>query len=113
MKKIIVLSLMAVMLLCFTACGDKDLSSSKYVGSWRAASVAIGDETGEFSDEIIMTLNGDGTGTMSSGDETSSFTWQLTDNGFKTKGDVKMKFTDDGDNIKSKILGVDVTFTRS
>ena len=75
--------------------------------------VTILDSTEEFEDEIILTLNADGTGTLTGGDEEASeFTWTLTDNGFSTKGDMKVKFTDDGDNIKAKILGADLVFEK-
>ena len=57
-------------------------------------------------------INGDGTGTIDDGEEVSEFTWEPTDEGFKTKGDMKLKFKDDGDNIKAKILGADLTFAK-
>lgn len=35
-----------------------------------------------------------------------------TDDGFKTKGDMKLTFKDDGDKIKASIIGVDLVFER-
>ena len=45
-------------------------------------------------------------------ESTSNITWELTKEGFKTKGDTKLTFTDDGDNIKTRLLGVDLIFER-
>ena len=60
-----------------------------------------------------MILNGDGTGTIESADEVTEFTWELTDEGFKTKGDMKMKFVDNGDDtISGKVLGTRLNFER-
>lgn len=42
----------------------------------------------------------------------SSFTWSPTDNGFKAKGDVNTTFTEDGDTIKTTIIGADLVFER-
>jgi hypothetical protein len=114
---------MVVSALTLTACGgggssDQDLSDSKYVGTWKSVSFELMDESEspEEGEEIFMTLNGDGTGTMtgtSEGEEeTSDFTWEPTSNGFKTKGDLKLKFTDDGDKIKATVIGVDMIFEK-
>lgn len=119
MKKYLVIALAAVMTFMFAACGgggNADLSDSKYVGSWKADTVAVQAESGSLEGEYIMTLNEDGTGTLTGEDvgedETSTFTWSPTNDGFKTKGDVKLTFTDDGDNIKASLLGVELIFTR-
>ena len=92
--------------------GGKDLSESKYVGTWKAVSMSLKDETGSFEDETLLILNADGTATFSSGDDVSKCTWEETGDGFKLKGDAKMKFTDDGDGIKSVVLGVTLHFER-
>ena len=120
MKRSIAFLLCAVMLiscLAFTGCGggNKDYSDSKYVGTWKATTLSsdVLDESEELEDEFTLTLNADGTGTLSGGeDEDSTFTWTPKDNGFKTKGDVKMTFTDNGDNIKATIFGVDLNFEK-
>ena len=125
-KKIAVLAgLMMVIGFAFAACGggsssNQDLSGSKYVGTWKASTFALGDETGAADEggEWTMTLNGDGTGKFVSVEnggepETTDITWELTDEGFRTKGDTKLKFTDEGDNIRTKLLGVDIIFTRA
>ena len=106
--------IIAVLSVALTACGgDKqDLSDSKYVGTWKATTIALKDETGELEGNYTLTLNGDGTGQFVDDEETTNITWQLTSNGFKTKGDTKLTFTDEGDNIKTKIIGVDLIFER-
>lgn len=123
MKRIVSIAVISVMILsalAFTACGggsSADLSDSKYVGTWKATTMALEDETGDVESEFVMILNGDGTGQFIGTDddgeeEVSDLTWELTDNGFRTKGDSKMKFTDDGDNIKTKVLGVELIFEK-
>ena len=63
MKKSVALILCLVMVLScllLTACGSggkKNLSVSKYLGTWRAFNVSLLGETGEFEDEITLTLN--------------------------------------------------------
>ena len=112
---LIVISMMILSALMLAACGggsSEDLSDSKYVGTWRASSVSVVGETGDIEDESILTINGDGTGTLAGDGEESSFTWEPTDDGFKTKGDVKLTFKDDGDNIKADVLGIELVFER-
>ena len=117
MKRIIslaVVALLIVSVLALAACGsdNTDLSDSKYVGTWEATDVTLDEEAEALGDEWILTLNGDGTGQFKSDEETSDTTWSLTDEGFKTKGDVKLTFVDDGDNIKAKIMGVGLVFEK-
>ena len=58
-------------------------------------------------------MNADGTGqSISEEEDAENFTWEPTKDGFKTKGDIKLTFTDDGDNIKTKILGANVIFVK-
>ncbi|MBQ3369655.1 MAG: hypothetical protein IJG48_01405 [Mogibacterium sp.] len=123
-KKIaIMISFLMVLTFALAACGgggsSEDLSGSKYLGTWVAASMSLGDETGEIGEDEVftLTLNEDGTGTLESTEadgnkDVSNITWSLTDDGFKTKGDAKMTFTDDGDGIKSSVLGVELHFVR-
>lgn len=95
------------------ACGGKqDLSNSKYVGTWKAESISAFGEESSLEGDWILTLNADGTATLEDGEEVSKCTWQETSDGFKLKGDAKMTFTDDGDGIKSKVIGVELHFTR-
>ena len=107
--------IMVMSCILLTACGSKggsDLSDSKYVGTWKFTKVALKDESEEFTDDYTLILKGDGTGQFISEESTSNVTWELTKDGFKTKGDTKLTFTDDGDNIKAKLFGVDMIFER-
>lgn len=122
MKKKIAVLLSLIMVFSFTmlsACGggggSEDLSDSKYVGTWKAMSMSFADESEDFDDEYILVVNGDGTGTFSSekDGETSEFTWSPTDEGFKTKGDVKMTFKEDGEDLTTEMLGVELRFARA
>ena len=123
MKKLImpVLAMvLAVSCLALTACGggsSEDLSNSKYVGTWKIAEVTLKDASEELNIDYTLTLNDDGTGTFLAVDENgqedkSDITWSLTDDGFKTKGGTKLTFTDDGDNIQTKMLGVGLVFVK-
>ena len=137
MKKCVlfpVLALLIMAALVLSACGGSsdnnsssgsesstkstaDYSDSKYVGTWKALDMSLGDESEAIDDDWILTLNADGTGVLAADDddddeEPASFTWEPVDGGFKTGGDVKLTFKDDGDNIKTNILGVDLTFAK-
>lgn len=108
---------MLVSCLAFTACTSnnnekKDYSDSKYVGSWKIDSMSFMDESENFDETWILTLNADGTGISEDKEGKSEFTWTPTDNGFKTKGSVNTTFTDDGENIKTTMLGVELHFIR-
>ena len=114
-KAVSVFCLLLIACLVLAACGSsgkKDVSGSKYVGTWKAASMSLKDTVGEFDKDIFLVLNPDGTAEFSSGDEVSKCTWEETDNGFKLKGDAKMTFTDDGDGIKSTVFGIVLHFDR-
>lgn len=122
-KLIVVLGVMLMFTFVFASCGggggsSEDLADSKYVGTWVMKEMALGDESEDMQDRAYtLVLNGDGTGTFAGinddgEEEVSDLTWSLTDDGFKTKGGAKMTFTDDGDGIKTKILGVDLIFEK-
>lgn len=118
-KKIAVLiSFMMVLTFALAACGggSEDLSDSKYLGTWQSESISALDESDDF-DSMTLTLNGDGTGTTHSvsedGEEDADFTWSTTSDGFKTKGGIKLTFVDDGDAIKTSILGAEIRFVRA
>lgn len=70
------------------------------------------DESGEIGSDIYLILKADGTAEFASSDEVTKCNWEETKDGFKLTGDAKMTFTDDGDGIKSKILGVELHFDR-
>ena len=118
MKKIMVLTLitaMAVSMFLLVSCGgasEEDLSDSKYVGTWKISKLSLADESEDFDEEWTLEINGDGTGKSVSEDETVEFTWKPTDDGFKTKGDLKMTFKDDGDKIAGDMFGVKLIFEK-
>ena len=120
-KKIVLLAgLIAVMCFAFAACGGSkaDYSDSKYTGEWKATSMTVGDTSGGIEGSVwILTLNEDGTGTFvateaDGKEDVSKIKWEPTDDGFRTSGDMKLTFTDDGDGIKANIMGVDLHFAR-
>lgn len=125
-KTLSLLLCMVILVSCFalTACGSgkgqsgsTDLSGSKYLGTWKTSALSLLD-TSESVDEsddlgkVTITLLEDGTGHMDSPEEVSNFTWEEIDGGFKTSGDVKATFKDDGDGIKAKIIGVELHFEK-
>ena len=119
----IVLALMLVLsTFLLTACGGgssntEDLKNSRYVGTWTTKGIEIGEDSEELEGEWLLVLNEDGTGTLSGSlegeeEDPSEFTWKLVDGGFKSSGDVKATFKDDGDKITSKIIGVTMVFEK-
>ncbi|MBQ6502062.1 MAG: hypothetical protein IJI87_12055 [Mogibacterium sp.] len=122
-KKIaILISLAMVLTFALAACGggssSEDLSDSKYVGTWTTEKLSFAGESEELDDAFTLTLNADGTGTFNGVDEdgneeVSNLTWSLTGDGFKTQGDAKMTFKDDGDAIVTKILGAELRFVKA
>ncbi len=122
-KLAILLSLTMVLVFALSACGGgsgsgtDDLSESKYVGTWVSSSLSFAGEEGDMADTFTLTLNGDGTGTLvgteaDGTEEVSNITWSLTDDGFKTQGDAKMDFKDDGEGITASIFGVKLHLVR-
>lgn len=119
-KRLIILIgvLFALSCIGLSACGGgdegADLSDSPYVGDWVMADLSLGDESEAMTEEYKLTINGDGTGTLTGEGETSNFTWTPTDTGFKTSGDLKVKFTADSeDAIHAKIFGVSLNFVKA
>lgn len=124
MKKKTVIMTVLTAALCFAlaACGSgskADLSDSKYLGEWKAESLSLGDKSGGLEGgEMTLTLKEDGTGTFVSIDskgkeEVSKLEWELTDDGFRTSGDIRLVFTDEGDGIRAKVFGVNLHFVRA
>ena len=120
MRKIISLVLIAAMALSavmLVSCGggkskDVDLSDSKYVGTWKISTIALGEDSENFDENWTLEIKGDGTGVSLADGEEGSFTWEPTDNGFKTDGDVKLTFTDEGDQIAGDLFGIKLVFDR-
>lgn len=117
MKRFLSVAAVVAMVFCalaLAACGgsNTDLSDSKYVGTWKIDKMTFQDESEGIDDNWTLVLNGDGTGQSITDEETDDLTWELTKDGFKTKGGVKASFVDDGDNIKTSIFGVDLIFIK-
>ena len=91
---------------------EKDKKGMIQLGLSTATTLALKDESEELGASYVLTLNGDGTGQFVDEEDISYITWELTEDGFRTKGDTKLRFTDDGDNIKTNIIGVDMIFER-
>ena len=111
MKKIISFAIIAVMILsvfALTSCGKKkvDLSDSKYVGTWKTV------KKSEKDVEWTLILKGDGTGSLSNGGKPGGVNWDLTPGGFQIEGGTKMRFWDDGDNVKATVTGVEFIFEK-
>ncbi len=117
-KLAILLSVAMVLTFALAACGggNEDLSDSKYLGSWTADSMSFAGEEGDLDGNVwILALNDDGTGTFTGieadgTEDVSDFTWSQTNGGFKTKGDVNLDFKEDGDDIVTKFMGVELRF---
>ena len=118
MKKLGLLILVCVAALALYACSggsggnSDDLANSRYVGTWKVDTISFKDASESFDTEWTLELAADGTGKSISEGDTEEFTWTLADNGFKTKGAVNTDFTDDGDSIKTKVIGVELRFNK-
>lgn len=118
MKKLGLFMLVCVMALALYACGggngasSTDYSDSKYVGTWKVDTISLKDVSESFDTEWTIELKADGTGTTTSEGQTEDLTWTPTDNGFKAKGAINTDFVDEGDGIKTKILGAELHFNK-
>ena len=112
-KKLLIMVFMLAILL--SACGkrgNKDVANSKYIGTWKCEFMTIGSEKSAPENEIILTLNGDGTAVLASGDDVTNANWEELSDGFKLTGDAKMTFKNEEGGVKSTVLGVTMHFVR-
>lgn len=98
--------------------GKKDVSDSKYIGTWQAVNaeafgqMVTADEVFEGKD-VLLVLNGDGTGTFAdTEDKINKFTWVELDDGVKTEGDVNMTFTEKDGKLVGDVLMVKLFFEK-
>ena len=96
-----------------SASGSAAAAESKYVGTWETTNMTLKDQSESLDGTWKLEIYADGTGkSIGEAEEAEEFTWQATNNGFKTKGGVKLTFTDEGDGFKTKLLGVEIHFVR-
>ena len=93
-----------------------DVTNSKYVVQWKAASVSLLQESGDLTAKCILDLKADGTATMTSEDEVIEYNWKETDYGvyldcLGKKSDLKLK-ADGPDTLNTRILFVTLSFKR-
>ena len=127
-KRLIILVGILTVICCigFTGCGGSDstdtgdsgdsaaVSDNPYVGEWVLSDMSLGDESEELSEGYKLVINEDGTGTLEGEGEVGEFTWKPTKNGFKTKGDLEVKFKADGeDALHANLFGVSLNFVRA
>ena len=67
---IILAAILVLSTLLLTACGGgssntEDLKNSRYVGTWTAKGIEIGDDSEDLDGEWLLVLNEDGTGSLS------------------------------------------------
>ena len=91
---------------------NKRVDDVKYIGTWKCESMTIGSEKSAPENEIILTLNGDGTAVLASGDDVTNANWEELSDGFKLTGDAKMTFKNEEGGVKSTVLGVTMHFVR-
>lgn len=123
-KKVIsIISCMFLALACviLVGCGKKDIpqptdmSSSAYVGTWKADHASLGDEVVSLEEivdgEMILELKADGTATLSSSPDVSEGVWSETSKGVKVKGEeIDMEFENKDGDLEANVLGVHIVF---
>lgn len=104
--------LIALLVVGLVGCDGADLSESKYVDTWRTASV-MGFDPAIVGMEIKITLEGDGTATVDTGGETAGGKWEETENGIiiKDNGDT-MECVGDENRLETTLDDVAVVFER-
>ena len=121
LKKRIISVLCLLLMACtlLAACGkekaeaiESDLTKSKYLGTWDAVSMSFADSTDPFEEECYLTLNPDGTAVFYTVDGAASCTWVETAKGLILLDDADMVFTDAGDAITMKTIGVTIRFEK-
>ena len=115
---------LAVSLVALAGCGAKKPgeipADSPYIGKWVASSAQFKDEAQDpnevFGGEYTLDLKADGTGTLSSSEESNPLVWWITKDGIGTNVDnakKDMKYKADGDKLIGKILGIEFTLEKA
>ena len=118
MKKYCALILALILLLALCACGTQEEEAKAdlpdpVIGSWTLTGLELdGVDVSAYSVQFDIRLDfrPDGTGTVSSGEESFSVTWQ---NGSFYDGSESIAYTVEGDTLSFEAEGLTYLFTRS
>ena len=118
MKKLLALSLALVLLLALCACGTQEEKAEEdlpdpVIGSWQLTGLELeGVDVSAYSVQfdIRLVFRPDGTGTVSSGEDSFSVTWQ---NGSFYDGSETIAYTVEGDTLSFVSEGLTFLFPRS
>ena len=104
---------MVLCILCLTACGGKDMSDSKYVGTWtgtKAEYAGFEMSVEELFGDFTLTLQEDGKAVVFVDGEEEKGNWDETEQGVSLDGE--MEFIADGDALTYETEGVIVYFEK-
>ena len=119
MKKVLALFFalaLTLSLVSLAGCGSSKSgeipADSPYIGTWEATRAELKGETADMNDFLedgkwTITLNADGTVQQTSGTETETGVWSITNDGLSMKLDgakKAVKFTAEGDELATKII---------
>ena len=125
MKKILALNLALILLFVLSACGTPELAEEKaeekveealpdpVIGSWILTGLELeGADVSAYSVQfdIRMEFRPDGSGTVTSGEDSFSVTWQ---NGAFYDGRERISYTVKGDTLSFLSAGMTFLFTRA
>lgn len=112
-KRIAAIVLAVAFAFSVVACGGKDMSGSKYCGTWKATTaeyagfeMSVEDLFGDFS----IDLGTDGKATVTVDGDKKSGKWDEKDG--KVEIDGQGLFTPDGDKLVVEMEGVTITFEK-
>ena len=107
---ILMAAILAMSCFVLTACGQKDLSNSKYLGNWKAVRASFNDTEATVEEvlggEFVMELKGDGTANVTMAGEEMKAEWKETGDGIKFSGDLKLSFKDQDGVLDTSVIGV-------
>ncbi len=118
MKKLFALSLAVVLLLALCACGTQEEEAAEplpdpAIGTWTLTGLELeGADVSAYSVQfdIRLEFRPDGTGTVTSGENSFSVTWQ---NGSFYDGSEAIAYTVEGNTLSFEAEGLTYLFTRS
>lgn len=118
MKKLFALSLAVVLLLALCACGTQEEEAAEplqdpAIGTWTLTGLELeGADVSAYSVQfdIRLEFRPDGTGTVTSGENSFSVTWQ---NGSFYDGSETIAYTVEGNTLSFEAEGLTYLFTRS